>query len=348
MSIGIAPIYTRSRVNRAGDAIRRGTAVLEDYIILENWRASHSHVINTFQANLRRRTRGTDILVGQRLKRRATIIDKLTREDGMQLSRMHDIAGCRLIFPDIASLAAFREEFVSSRAKHERVTAERDQFNYLNSPKESGYRGIHDVYKYRSYADSADQWSGLLVEVQYRTKVQHAWATAVEIADLLTRSRGKFSEASEDYHCFFKACSEILARTQEESNSCLPKLSDQQLAKYFDRFNKKTKLLDILSKTNVFAPDIATQVFGRKLNTILVYKFEKGAKLEIITLDDTRIALEKYQELEREYSDLADVVLVRAEDSVTIMKVFQNYFTDARDFVAYLRKGRATLLGSRM
>jgi putative GTP pyrophosphokinase len=35
--------------------------------------------------------------VGQRLKRMATILDKLEREPTMALSRMHDIAGCRAV-----------------------------------------------------------------------------------------------------------------------------------------------------------------------------------------------------------------------------------------------------------
>lgn len=281
MSIGISPGYSKGRVNRAGNAIRAGNFTDEDIDVLENWRASHAHVINTFQANLRRRTRHTEYLVGQRLKRRSTIIDKLTREDGMNLARMHDIAGCRVIFPDVSALHEFRKEFIDSRAQHIRATAERDQFNYINQPKISGYRGIHDVYKYRSYASSADAWSGLLVEVQYRTKAQHAWATAVEIADLLTRSRGKFSEAQEDYQCFFKACSEIIARTQEDSNSCLSQLTNDRLLKYYNRYNKKTKLLDLLKRSNVFDPALAGEVFKERLNTILVYRFDSDSSLEV-------------------------------------------------------------------
>ncbi len=343
MSLGIFPEHSRNRVQSAGDRIRRGTATHEDMAVLENWRASHAHVINTFQANLRRRTRGTGILVGQRLKRRVTIVDKLSRQAGMNLARMHDIAGCRVIFSNTKELLEFRAELIKSRAQHERLTAERDQFNYIERPKSSGYRGIHDVYRYHSYAKAADKWSGLLVEIQFRTRAQHAWATAVEIADLLTRSRGKFAEADDDYQHFFKVCSEIIARTTENSNSCFPEMSDSDLTKAFEAANKSTNLLEILRRTNQVSTDLSEKFFKKKLNTILTYPYEGGTMLRVYSFDDTRKAIERYEELEKELEGKADVVLVRAEDANSLMKVFQNYFTDARDFVRYVTRGVDTL-----
>jgi len=61
---------------------------------------------------------GRRIEVAQRLKRRRTIIDKLRRYQGMQLARMDDIAGCRLIFPDIESLHKFRDQVHRARFNH--------------------------------------------------------------------------------------------------------------------------------------------------------------------------------------------------------------------------------------
>ena len=112
------PGGSKSRVNRAGNHIRNGTATSADYHVLEEWRSAHRRVLNTFQAILRNRTRGTDITVAQRHKRRATIIDKLKRYPSMQLARMDDVAGCRLIFNDIESLYDFRNEFHKSRFHH--------------------------------------------------------------------------------------------------------------------------------------------------------------------------------------------------------------------------------------
>jgi putative GTP pyrophosphokinase len=95
------PGGSKSRVNRAGDNVRKGLETPEDAAVIETWRAAHRGVLNTFQAILRNRTRQTNIIVAQRHKRKRTIYDKLRRLPHMLLSRMDDVAGCRLIFSNI-------------------------------------------------------------------------------------------------------------------------------------------------------------------------------------------------------------------------------------------------------
>ena len=92
------PGGSKSRVNRAGDSARNSSASLDDLSVIDEWRSAHRPVLNTFQAILRNRTRGKDITVAQRHKRKRTIFDKLLRLPRMELSRMDDVAGCRLIF----------------------------------------------------------------------------------------------------------------------------------------------------------------------------------------------------------------------------------------------------------
>jgi putative GTP pyrophosphokinase len=149
---------SKGRVNRAGDRLRDtedfGWVSDEDAAVMDAWRAAHRYIINTFQAILRRRTRGHGILVAQRLKRKATIVDKLFREPEMHLARMDDLAGCRLIFSDLTALAEFRAEFVKARFRHKRRN-DPDKYNYILYPKASGYRGIHDIYAYDSRAPSS-------------------------------------------------------------------------------------------------------------------------------------------------------------------------------------------------
>jgi ppGpp synthetase/RelA/SpoT-type nucleotidyltranferase len=102
------PGGSKSRVNRAGDRIRAGEATAEDLSVVEDWRAAHRAVLNTFQAILRERARDAGAKVAQRHKRRRTIVDKLSRLPSMNLSRMDDVAGCRLIFRRIKDLYDFR------------------------------------------------------------------------------------------------------------------------------------------------------------------------------------------------------------------------------------------------
>jgi hypothetical protein len=44
----LPPWGSKERLNRAGDAIRKGTILSEDAGYLDAWRASHRHVLNTW------------------------------------------------------------------------------------------------------------------------------------------------------------------------------------------------------------------------------------------------------------------------------------------------------------
>ncbi|MEG3177434.1 RelA/SpoT domain-containing protein [Sphingomonas sp. RB3P16] len=241
------PTTSRKQVSKAGIRISQNKETPEDVAALEKWRAAHAYVINTFQANLRRRSRGTEVIVGTRLKRRATILNKLKRFPDMQLGRMHDIAGCRVIFPILEDLIEFRRDFHSARFAHKRKHIEDDRWNYLIHPKEDGYRGVHDVYEYNVRSDSGLAFNGLLVEIQYRTLLQHSWATAVEVAGLLTHNNPKFGQGSPDVIEFFAIASEILARVYEYSTSCYPDKSLGDLIKKTRRIGERYTSFRVIS-----------------------------------------------------------------------------------------------------
>ena len=224
----IYPEFSKGAVNRAGRKLAEGSGTDSDAKIIENWRAAHSHILNTFQATLRLKAKKSGVRPPvQRIKRLKTIENKLLRYPGMQLARMHDIVGCRVIFNDIDELNEFRKSFNRSRFVHKRKVKKDDDgasvgaYNYINVPKESGYRGIHDVFEFRAKqsgkenSKGGEKWNGLLIEIQYRTNVQHAWATAVEICDSYKGHHGKFSDAPEEYLRYFLIASELLARKHE-------------------------------------------------------------------------------------------------------------------------------------
>jgi putative GTP pyrophosphokinase len=133
LSTPTCPGGSKGRVRRAGENVRRGGPTPEDLAVIELWRAAHRPVLNTFQAILRNRTRGTGILVAQCHKRRRTIFDKLTRFPKMELSRMDDVAGCRLIFDSIDDLRRFRTAFHNARFNHKRKNDD-DKYDYIKTP----------------------------------------------------------------------------------------------------------------------------------------------------------------------------------------------------------------------
>ncbi len=98
----------------------------------------------------------------RRLKKLSTIIDKLWREPGLDLSRMQDIGGCR-------SVVETRDELQALRY---RIDARWDcrTKDYVLTPRDSGYRAVHMIVEHDGHA----------IEIQLRTKTMHTWAQTVE------------------------------------------------------------------------------------------------------------------------------------------------------------------------
>lgn len=328
------PGGSKSRVNRAGNNVREGQATPDDLHVIEQWRAAHRGVLNTFQAILRTRTRGSGISVAQRHKRKRTIFDKLDRIPGMQLSRMDDIAGCRLIFKDVETLTDFRANFHKARFNHKRRN-ELDKYDYLKKPKTTGYRGIHDVYEYNVKSEVGKDLTGLYLEIQYRTLVQHAWSTAVEVIGLITESQPKFQQGDHRYEKAMALASEILARAYEDSKGPFPELQNMEIVADFMRLDHELGLLNTLRGLNA-----ADKAVTERRNAILI--FSGTRELDVRTYRDSTEALRALFDLEKEYPD-CDVVLVRADTSDDVRLAFRNYFSDARDFLKLVEGGCAML-----
>jgi putative GTP pyrophosphokinase len=331
------PMYpggSKSRVNRAGENIRSNLPTAEDLRVIDAWRAAHRGVLNTFQAILRGRTRGTKITVAQRHKRKRTIFDKLLRYPGMQLARMDDVAGCRLIFRKLADLYSFRKRLHRARFDH-KLRNEIDKYDYIKRPKGTGYRGIHDVYEYHVRSDVGQQLAGLFVEIQYRSLVQHAWATAVEVIGFITESQPKFEKGDKRYQDAMALASEILARAHESLRGPFPDQDDRSLVQDFLALDKELGLMQTLRGLNA-----ADQAITANRNAILI--FSAAGDLDIKTFRDATDALRALFEFERQMPD-RDIVLVRADTSDEVRLAFRNYFSDARDFIKLVESGCAKL-----
>jgi len=143
-----------------------------------------------------------------------SIITKLKRPEmqHMKLSRMHDIGGCRAIFPEFYSLAEFRKLRESELKK---ITAYVGSSDYIGSPKPDGYRGVHlivhPVFKNPRYAI----WNTRRIEIQIRTRLQHAWATTVESVDMFNSENLKVGRGDPKWRRFFALCSSVIALQEE-------------------------------------------------------------------------------------------------------------------------------------
>lgn len=332
------PGGSKSRINKAGSAIARDNGSPEDLRAFEEWRAAHRGVLNTFQAILRTRAKNKGVTVAQRHKRKVTILDKLHRHKGMSLARMDDVAGCRLIFETLDDLTDFRTSMHKARFRH-LLKNEESKYNYIKTPKGTGYRGIHDVYEYDVNSTSGESLRGLLVEIQYRTLIQHSWATAVEVIGLITKSQPKFERGDSRYTKAMSYASEILARAHEGCKGPFPDIDNRELLARFEKLNKDLRLLQMLKGVKV-----ADEVLTTGGDIILIFK--KDGTLEIRGYRSAPSALLELFNLEDKLEN-EDVVLVRGATSHDVRLAYQNYFGDTSDFIQLVSDGIKILSPSR-
>lgn len=324
------PGGSKSRVNRAGEAIAKKESSSEDNRVFDEWRAAHRGVLNTFQAILRIRAKGKRITVAQRHKRRATILDKLHRHNGMALARMDDVAGCRLIFSDIESLYEFRSSMHQAKFRH-KLRNDPGKYDYINEPKSTGYRGVHDVYEYDVNSKAGAALQGLLLEIQYRTLIQHSWATAVEVIGLITKSQPKFERGDARYTEAMAYASEILSRAFEDKKGPFPDMPARTLVANFRRLDRDLKLLSVLR--GVRAADTTLTKGG---DVILI--FNEDGTLEVRSFASSPLALYELFRLEKKINR-EDIVLVRGASSHDVRLAYQNYFGDTSDFIKLVTEG---------
>jgi putative GTP pyrophosphokinase len=324
MTVAI-PQFSANRATKAGNRISKNKPLPDDWVVFENFRNSHSYILNTFRPTLINHISNKKSTVfAQRLKRKNTIIDKLKSGRAKDYGKMHDLAGCRLVFKSIVELEKYRRKLHGARFKHIRTNG--DKYNYITSPKDTGYRGIHDVYSYQVTSEGGKKYNGLLIEIQYRTVVQHAWATAVEISDLLNKSRVKFESGTDPQReRFFILASELLARHFEQLKGPLPQMTLQDIKNEITALEAELHIVDGLKKIHKEKVELPTSK-----NIVLHFAEDK---LKAKGFRSSTLALEYRNELEATHPN-DDVVYVRGNNSNHIKSAFRNYFRDSKEFVS--------------
>ncbi|MBT0663534.1 (p)ppGpp synthetase [Geobacter pelophilus] len=330
--------YSKKDVMRAGEQLIAENITDEEQTasmdILSNWRAAHAYPMHALLIFLRTQSSKIDAraVVVQRLKRTPSILDKLSRYPQMKLHRMQDISGCRSVVNTVNSVEKLSTVLTNSRTRHKLHKKD----DYIQCPKDSGYRGIHLVYKYnggkKPYAD-------YFVELQLRSKIQHAWATSVEIVDIFTRQALKASQGSKDWLDFFKYASAEFA-----------KLEKRPTGEHLNGIETKTELrnlansLNVVNRLNAFA--VSTQYVATKHDNKTDYfllELTNQAQAIMVTQfasSDLDKATRTYLEKERTAKDdpTYDVVLVAAGSMHALQAAYPNYFADSKSFLNYLAK----------
>ncbi len=299
--------------------------------IINNWRSSHSRPLYTFRFGVRRHAERVDpnALVAQRIKRLSSIRLKLQLSPNMKLSQMQDIGGCRAVAEDVNKVNAIVENYRSSEIKHKLLRTD----DYIQQPKASGYRSVHLIYKF--FSDRKATHNGLRIELQFRSQLQHAWATAVETVGTFTRQALKSSQGETDWLRFFALMGTALA----DRENCPPVPGTP------------TSMVELRSELRDYALrlDVAQklQAFGSALQTVEGMNIGKDANYYLLELDPTamkinvlgyrRTELERatrdYLDAEKSLTGSSDAVLVSVESMASLRRAYPNYFLDTNRFV---------------
>jgi ppGpp synthetase/RelA/SpoT-type nucleotidyltranferase len=343
--------YSNKKVDWAGSILSQEKGSNEErdkaIEILDNWRAIHRYPMYIFKKRLRNVSEKMDkeAFTVQRLKRLPSIIKKLQRvyqgdKPTMKLSQMQDIAGCRVVMPTIKQARTLYEKYyLKGDIKHDKV----NEKDYMLVPKKDGYRSIHLIYRYNSDKEGKQYYNGLLVEVQIRSKLQHLWATAIEIVDFFTRQAIKSNEGKKEWVDFFKLVSSAFALIEKTPTILGTPKNKKELYKQIKLQEERLRVIYHLEGW-AHAVKVFKEVSEKKPDVqffLLELDVEQGRlNIRAYTKEQEKLAIEDYDNAEKSNQDKKgyDVVLVGADTEKDLKEAYPNYFVDSGEFITKLEK----------
>lgn len=332
--------YSRNKINQSGKVLLAGPEMGFPYtdanLVVEDWRKLHMIPLQELVEDVTRVLADGGVQAAfssHRLKRMTSIIAKLRHNPGMGLGGLQDIGGARFVFEDIDSL--LKAQKIISQASFEHFVTDREPYDYVAKPKASGYRSIHFTYKYVS---DNDDYDGLRVELQIRTRLQHDWAMAVETAELISKSSLKASLGDENWLSFFKLSSAVFAQKEGMPVAeSFAEYSEKDYCLQYAQLDKSFKFLDQLQAL-VSPVKISEEHTLRGGFAVLLIQFaEKRVQLRHFQSDNLEDATKYYSEVEKSINDQnSAVVLVSVSDMKELQEAYPSYFLNASEFIQAL------------
>lgn len=305
------------------------TEVYEAYKLLANFRSSHAYPIQSMINYFRKKAFEVDkkAIIVRRLKRIPSILAKLKRNPTMKIDTMQDIGGVRIITKHLNGVYKITEKIKGGRTRNKLLR----EHDYIAHPKDSGYRSVHLVYAYQGEKEA---YKNYRVELQIRSQIQHAWATAVEVVGTFNRENLKASQGAEAWLDFFKKASKALAclehdQLQEYQNSA----AQRELYKDF-------QALEVEKKLKAFS--IVTESSGKVKGYYLLTLDLRESVVTVRHYADNflQMGMDDYRRLEQDIQNDVnqDAVLVATDSITALKKAYPNYFADTSLFLEKLRR----------
>ncbi len=313
---------------------------IEAINIVASFRSAHSYPMQSMLAHIRNKAYDVDMyaIVVRRLKRIPSILAKLKRLPSMQITTMGDIGGIRVILRDIKAVQELSDSLKKSKTRNRLLKTD----DYLAEPKHSGYRSIHLTY---SYQGSKQDYKDFRVEVQIRSKVQHSWATAVEVAGTFLRQNMKAGQGDKQWLAFFQLISPafVCLETGAAIQASLQKRIDEEVG--------SLKVFDLLSSFTIAARTIAARHAMEKREGFYLLTLDTRKKTISTQFFPSTLLLKAYEDYRRIEQEIAedptrDVVLVSADSLEDLKLAYPNYFADTGLFLDNLKKVLASNEGN--
>lgn len=344
--------FSKGEVKRAGVIIAGEMAwsdetapvITEAFRIAHNWRDAHALPMRSIRQTVIHYM-GRDKLDGitaARLKRMPAIRRKLRRVK-LSLHQLQDLGGCRAILSSMEEV-----EKLTRRLREGERHELRAEDNYIASSKPDGYRSHHLMFNFRG--KEPGPWDGKRIELQVRTRLQHAWATAVEGVGLFRGEDLKAHKGSEEWLLMFKLLSAEFAEAENcpVPEGCMEREARQRAIRELER---KLDALTMLEKIShgVRGPQIALAQ-GYKPTHYLI-RYDHAKKTVLVEPHNTpSYATSSYDSAELLDNNLLaereNIVLVEVDKIENLRAAYPNYFGDVQFFRDQLRavtQGKAAI-----
>lgn len=337
--------FSRSQVDDAGKALiahRPGESEWNEAVeVIGRWRSCHRYPLHIVGERLREFTFSTDrsATTAQRMKRLQSIELKLRQRDSMRLSQMQDIGGCRAIVQTADDVDVLVNFWINSKlGSYISVAEPRD---YIKNPKSDGYRGVHLIATFKS--PEHPPFDGLKNEIQIRSKLQHAWATALEICESFTHQafKPRIKTAKAKWLRFFALMASQFA---EMENRPLvpdtPKSEKDRVAEL--KQIEDEERISYLIGTWTFATRLPSTSLSTDPEAYL-YLLELNAEDHELIVSSYRkneieVAEQAYLDREKQAEPGTQAVLVSVDSFQALRRTYQNYYVDASVFQGHVGK----------
>ncbi len=194
---------------------------------------------------------------------------------------------------------------------------------------------------YRYHNERAPSYDGLSLELQLRTKLQHAWATAVETMGTFLGQALKSGRGEGEWRQFFATAGAALAIV--EKTAPVPGFEACPEQQVFDMVRTIADKLHILEKLRGFtiaADRITTERGQGAYHLVVLDSSRRSVSIRPYPISRLEQANLDYASIEQrtKAGEPIEAVLVSAGPIDALRKAYPNYFLDTQEFITQIEK----------